>query len=145
MKITEKDPGRHNHIEYPMELGGQKFEPINIEKEKDIMLNVAKLNAQQEYARIMESAAVLKKQADALVRRVELTELIHRAKFNFKPIPGKRYWLYLNRGSKFIPSHYALGPLGPHDWDCSAPPEYDYIAYVACLADQTWQEVDSKE
>ena len=48
IKITDQDPGRHNHIAYPMEIGGQKFEPVKIEKEKDRMLSVAQLSAQQE-------------------------------------------------------------------------------------------------
>ena len=30
IKITDQDPARHNHIEYPMEIGGQKFEVVNI-------------------------------------------------------------------------------------------------------------------
>jgi hypothetical protein len=141
IKITDQDPARHNHIEYPMEIGGQKFEPIKIEQEKDLMLSVAKINAQQEYDRIMESAAVLKKQAEDLMKRVKLTELIHEAKFSFKPVPGKNYWLFKYHGSKFTPEHYGLTPMGPEDWSTGSPEGYEYIAQVHCLGDQTWQEV----
>ena len=140
IKITDEDPSRHNHIAYPMEIGGQFFAPINIEKEKDLMLNLARMNATQEYERIMESARVLKKQADALMRRVELTNLIHSAKFGFKPVPGKNYWLFKHTGTKFTAPHIGLAIMGPNDWGCR-PEEYEYIAQVTCLGDQTWQEV----
>jgi len=140
IKITDADPDRHNHIEYPMEIGGQFFAPVNIEKEKDLMLNLARLNATQEYERIMESAKVLKKQMDDLMRRVELTNLIHTAKFSFKPVAGKKYWLFKHSGTKFTTSYIGLGPMGPNDWSC-IPDEYEYIAQVLCSGDQTWQEV----
>ena len=139
IKITDQDPDRHNHIEYPMEIGGQKFEPVKIEKEKDRMLSVAQLSAQQEYDRIMESVAVLQQQAQALQRRMQLTEMVHAAKFSFVPIPGKQYWL----AEDIKKSHVILTPMGPNDWSCSAPDEYNYVAQVRCLGDQTWQEIIS--
>jgi hypothetical protein len=140
IKITDQDPARHNHIEYPMEIGGQKFEPVKIEQEKDRMLAVAQLSAQQEYGRIMESVAVLQRQAQALQRRMKLTQLVHEAKFGFVPIPGKSYWLFRHTGTKFTEPHIGLSPLGPDDWS-STPEEYEYIAQVKCLGDQTWQEI----
>ena len=142
IKITDADPSRHNHIQYPMEIGGQKFEPVKIEQEKDLMLSVANMNAKQEYKRIMESAEVLRKQANQLMRRLELTNLIHSAKFGFKPIPGRNYWLYKNHGNKFVPEHHGLSPMGPDDWGSGPPKEYEYIAQVTCLGDQTWVEVE---
>jgi hypothetical protein len=143
IKITDDDPARHNHIQYPMEIGGQKFEPVKIEQEKDLMLSVANLNAQQEYKGILQSAEVLKKQADNLMRRLELTNFIHAAKFNFKPIAGKSYWLYKRLPSKFVSEHYGLSPLGPEDWRSGAPEDYEYIAHVTFLGDQTWIEVEA--
>ena len=144
IKITDQDPDRHNHIAYPMEIGGQFFAPINIEKEKDLMLSLARMNATQEYERIMESARVLKKQADELMRRVELTDLIHSAKFGFKPVAGKKYWLYKHLGTKFTSPYIGLSPMGPEDWSCT-PTEYEYIAQVLCLGDQTWREIKDEE
>ena len=135
--ITDQDPDRHNHIEYPMEIGGQKFEPVKIEQEKDRMLAVAQLSAQQEYERIMESVAILQRQAQALQRRMKLTEMVHSAKFSFVPIPGKKYWLAEDNKKMQI----ILTPMGPNDWSCSAPEEYKYVAQIRCLGDQTWQEV----
>ena len=137
IKITDQDPDRHNHIEYPMEIGGQAFAPVKIEKEKDLMLAVAQLSAQQEYDRIMESVSILQRQAQALQRRMHLTEMVHAAKFSFVPIPGKSYWLVEDTKK----SQIILTPMGPNDWSCSAPEEYRYVAQVRCLGDQTWQEI----
>ena len=140
IKITDQDPARHNHIEYPMEIGGQKFEVVDITEEKDKMLSIATMQAQQEYDRIMELVVVLKKQADDIKRRMNTTRLIHSAKFAFKVVPGKKYWLIEETrfvGDKII----ILSSLGPDDWSCGAPVSYRYITEVLCLGDFTWQEV----
>ncbi len=52
-----------NVSEYPTEAGGPKFDMIPVTKQKDIMINHARMYAQQEYDRIMELVAVLEKQA----------------------------------------------------------------------------------
>ena len=52
-----------NVTPYPTEVGGPKFDLIPVEKQKDIMVNVARMHAQQEYDRIMTLVAVLQQQA----------------------------------------------------------------------------------
>ena len=39
---------------YPTEVGGPAFDLIPVEKQKDQMVNVARMHAKQEYSRIME-------------------------------------------------------------------------------------------
>ena len=65
---------------YATEAGGPKFDLIPVEKQKDIMVNVARMHAQQEYDRIMELVAVLQKQAGELKRRLDITDMVHAAK-----------------------------------------------------------------
>jgi hypothetical protein len=48
---------------YATEAGGPKFDLIPVEKQKDIMVNVARMYAQQEYNRITELVNVLQRQA----------------------------------------------------------------------------------
>ena len=48
-----------NVTPYPTEAGGPKFELVPVTQQKDIMINNARLFAQQEYDRIMELVAVL--------------------------------------------------------------------------------------
>ena len=137
IKITEQDPGRHNHIAYPMEIGAQKFEPIPVEKQKDIMVNVARMHGQQEYDRIMELVAVLQKQASDLKRRLDVTDWVHSAKYSFQVYHGQSYWLVFDTKDKKT----LLVHLGPKDWSSSPPNEYEYLAKVKWLGDYTWVEV----
>jgi hypothetical protein len=64
-----------NVTPYATESGGPKFDLIPVEKQKDIMINHARMYAQQEYDRIMELVSVLEKQAQAIKRRLDVTML----------------------------------------------------------------------
>jgi len=82
-----------NVTPYPTEVGGPAFDLIPVEKQKDIMVNVARMHGQQEYNRIMELVAVLQKQAASIKRRLEVTDLVHAAKYQFQTYHGQIYWL----------------------------------------------------
>jgi hypothetical protein len=138
MKITDEDPMRHHSLAYPMDVGAPKFELVPVTQQKDVMLNVARMHAQQEYDRIMEMVAVLQKQADSVKRRLEVTDWVHAAKYEFQVHNGETYWLAhdLNKGGTLLTRH------GPDDWTCGAPKNYDYICAVKWLGDYTWIEVE---
>jgi hypothetical protein len=61
-----------NVTPYPTEVGAPAFDLIPIEKQKDIMVNVARMHGQQEYDRIMALVAVLQQQAESVRRRLKL-------------------------------------------------------------------------
>ena len=123
---------------YPTEAGGPKFDLIPIEKQKDIMVNVARMHARQEYSRIMELVAVLQRQADEVRKRVDITDLVHAAKYTFQIYHGQCYWLARdNRRGGTI-----LVQTGPHEWTTDPPEYYEYICRVKWLGDYTWIEVD---
>lgn len=129
-----------NVTPYPTEAGGVKFELVPVEKQKDIMLNVARLHAQQEYDRIMDLVAVLQKQANQIKRRLEITDAVHAAKYQFQVAHGQIYWLaYDTRHNCTI-----LVIHGPGEWATGAPENYDYIARVKYLGDYSWQEIDEQ-
>jgi hypothetical protein len=77
-----------NVSEYPTEAGGPKFNLIPVTKQKDIMINHARMYAQQEYDRIMELVKVLEKQAGQIKRRLEVTDAVHGAEYNFQIVLG---------------------------------------------------------
>lgn len=126
-----------NTTPYPTEIGGQKFDLVDIEGEKDSMLNVARLQAQQEYNRIMEVVSVLQKQANDILQRLQLTDMIHSAKYNFQPRPGQTYWLLRDTRK----NETRLSMMGPDDWSVGVPDHYEYVCRVAMLGDSTWIEV----
>lgn len=129
-----------NVTEYPTEAGGPKFDLIPVEKQKDVMVNVARMYAQQEYDRIMQLVSVLQKQAAAIQRRLEITDAIHKAEYKFQIYHGMIYWL-VNDTEKQITR---LVTLGPSDWSTAAPDAYQYICRVKWLGDHTWVELDEE-
>ena len=126
-----------NVSEYPTEAGSVKFELVPVSKHKDIMLNNARHFAQQEYNRIMELVVVLQKQADGIKRRLEITDAVHAAEYQFQLAVGSSYWLVWDS----IKQKTLLAMTGPTNWSSSAPIDYEYIAQVRWLGDHTWEEV----
>lgn len=129
-----------NVTPYPTEVGGPAFDLIPIEKQKDIMVNVARMHGQQEYNRIMELVAVLQKQAASIKRRLEITDLVHKSKYNFQTYHGQIYWLCYDISKQYS----RLTHNGPDDWSTGAPESWDYICRVKWLGDYTWIEVDAE-
>jgi len=129
-----------NVTPYPTEVGGPAFDLIPIEKQKDIMVNVARMHGQQEYNRIMELVTVLQKQAASIKRRLEITDAVHSAKYDFQTYHGQVYWLCYDSGKNFT----RLVHTGPDDWSSGPPADYNYICRVKWLGDYTWIEVDDE-
>jgi hypothetical protein len=129
-----------NVTPYPTEVGGPAFDLIPVEKQKDIMVNVARMHGQQEYNRIMELVAVLQKQAASIKRRLEITDWVHAAKYQFQIAHGQCYWLAFDtrKGGTLLTMH------GPDDWSTGVPDNYDYICRVKWLGDYTWIEVNEE-
>jgi len=127
-----------NVSEYPTEAGGVKFDLVPVTKQKDIMINHARIYAQQEYDRIMELVAVLEAQAQAIKRRLEITDSVHAAVYQFQPVMGNVYWLAWDRRKQ----HILLTQHGPDDWSSSAPEDYEYKAQVKYMGDHTWMEIN---
>jgi hypothetical protein len=127
-----------NITPYPTEAGGPKFDLIPVEKQKDIMVNVARLHAQQEYERITQLVEVLQKQAASLKRRLEITDAVHAAKYDFQTYHNQYYWLVYDQKI----TQTRLVHTGPNDWATGAPDSYEYICRVQWMGDYTWIEVD---
>ena len=126
-----------NVTPYPTEAGGPKFEPIPVTKQKDLMVNAARMHAQQEYDRIMELVKVLQRQADDIRLRLEITDQVHAAKYQFQVYHGQYYWLALDTNK----NETILCHMGPDDWSTAPPANYQYIVQIQWLGDYTWTEV----
>lgn len=129
-----------NVSEYPTEAGSVKFDLVPVQSQKDLMLNTARIYAQQEYDRIMSLVKVLEDQALAIKRRLEVTDWVYAAEYRFEVRVGHEYWLvHDTRQGKNI-----LTPMSPDSWSTAAPDHYEYIAHVKYLGDHTWCEVDGQ-
>ena len=129
-----------NVTPYATSTLGPKFDLVPVESQKDLMINHARMYAQQEYNRIMELVSVLQKQADDIRRRLDVTDAVHAAVYQFSPVMGNVYWLAWDRRKE----HTILTPHGPNDWASSAPEDYEYQAQVRYMGDHTWLEVNIK-
>ena len=127
-----------NSSEYPVDVGGPNFELVPVTKQKDLMLNAARMYAQQEYDRIMEMVEVLQKQAENLKRRMMVTDAIYEAEYSFKIYPGQEYCLLFDMKTNCT----RLSLMGPNQWSAGQPEHYEYICKVKWLGDNTWIEVE---
>ena len=129
-----------NVTPYATEAGSVKFDLIPVEKQKDLMINHARMYAQQEYDRIMELVAVLEKQAQQIKRRLEITDNVHAAEYQFSPVMGNAYWLvWEKRRQKTLLVH-----TGPKEWSTGIPEDYEYMTHVKYMGDHTWLEIDDE-
>jgi hypothetical protein len=129
-----------NITPYPTDVGGPAFDLIPVEKQKDVMVNIARMHGQQEYNRIMELVGVLQKQAANIKRRLEITDAVHAAKYQFQVSHGQIYWLAMDTRNKCT----ILTLHGPNEWSTGKPENYDYLARVKYMGDYSWQEIDEK-
>ena len=126
---------------YPTEAGGPKFDLIPVEKQKDLMVNHARMYAQQEYDRIIELVSVLEKQAQQIKRRLDITDMVHAAEYQFQVVMGNFYWLVLDhRRNKMLLVH-----TGPNNWSSGPPVDYEYISKVKYMGDHTWLEIQEND
>lgn len=127
-----------NVTPYPTEAGGPKFDLVPVTKQKDIMINHARMYAQQEYDRIMELVAVLEKQAKSIKRRLDITDAVHAAEYQFQVVMGQCYWLACDkRKQKMLLVHH-----GPDGWSSGPPEDYEYQTQVKYMGDHTWMEIE---
>ena len=127
-----------NVTPYPTDVGAPRFDLVPVSKQKDIMINHARMYAQQEYNRIMELVAVLQKQAAGIKRRLDVTDMVHSAEYQFQIVMGQCYWLVWDKRKEKT----LLVSLGPTDWSTGTPDDYVYQIRVKYMGDHTWLEVD---
>ena len=127
-----------NVTPYATSTLGPKFDLVPVTQQKDLMINHARIYAQQEYDRIMELVAVLEGQAQAIKRRLEITDSVHAAVYQFQPVMGNTYWIVWDKRKE----HTLLTQHGPNDWSSSAPEDYEYKAQVKYMGDHTWMEIN---
>jgi hypothetical protein len=134
---TVVDFFNRNITPYATSTLGPKFDLVPIEKQKDLMINHARMYAQQEYDRIMELVTVLQKQADDIKRRLDVADAVHAAEYQFQVVMGNLYWLVWDvRKQKTL-----LVMTGPDDWNTGAPDSYEYLMQVKYMGDHTWMEI----
>ena len=137
MDLTKEDADKRNSLPYPMELGSPAFAPIDVKKESDIRYNAGKLHAKQEYDRIMEQVEVLRRQAESLERRMQISDMMHTINITFKPVHGKIYYVYLDT----LKNVHWLSLNHPTSWSALAM-HHKFVVAVQLMGDSNWQKVE---
>ena len=126
-----------NVTPYATSTLGPKFDLVPVESQKDLMVNAARMHAQQEYDRIMELVSVLQRQADDIRCRLDITDMVRAAKYDFQTYHGQTYWLVQDTRHNCT----RLVHTGPTEWSTGVPKGYEYVCQVQWLGDYTWQEI----
>ena len=113
---------------YPTNVGAPAFTLNNIVEFKETRSS----NALHDLNTRLEE---IKKQYDALVELAQDTEMIYRSKYNFLPIVGKTYHLYIGYDDK-----PTLSIIGPNDWSTSR--SEDYLGSFLFTTENTWERVE---
>ena len=71
----------------------------------------------------------IKDEYDKLLKKLEWNELIFNSQFSFKPIIGKKYYLYKNS------THYFLSIIHPKEW------KQEYIGTFKLNSNQIWDKI----
>jgi hypothetical protein len=85
----------------------------------------------------MELVSVLQRQADEIKHRLEVTDAVHKAEYQFSPVMGNCYWIVWDKQKQKT----LLVVMGPDDWSTGAPESYEYITQVKYMGDHTWMEI----
>jgi|LakMenEpi03Aug12_release.lakeMendotaPanAssembly.Ray.scaffolds.fasta_scaffold253050_4 hypothetical protein len=136
MQITEFDPYKKASALYALDRGAPKFDLIEVKDKKDQQYNLAIKQAQHEFDNLKQIADVIQQQALQIKERIELTQKIYSAEYNFELVPDNVYWLAQNTEKNIL----ILCLLGPEDWSAGAPSNYNYIQKVKYLANGLWEK-----
>lgn len=112
---------------YPTNVGAPAFKLNNIVEFKETRSS----NALHHLNTRLEE---IKKQYDALVDLAQDTEMIYRSKYNFIPIVGKTYHLYIGFDGEPM-----LTIVGPNGWSTSR--DDDYLGSFLFTTENTWERL----
>lgn len=137
MELTEYDPFKKASVPYALDRGSQSFSLVEVKDKKDQQFNLAIKQAQQEFENLKQIADVINQQALQIKNRLEVTEMIHQAEYNFEPVPDEIYWVAKDLKKDI----FILCVLGPDEWAISPPEHYSYISKVRFLPNGLWERL----
>jgi hypothetical protein len=87
----------------------------------------------------MELVEVLQQQAAEIKNRLDLTDMVHAAKYDYQLVHGNTYWIAYDHKKQ----HTILLGTGPTEWSSGSCPNknWEYLKAVKWLGDHTWIEV----
>ncbi len=133
-KVTETP---HN-LPYAHTVGGAVIKPIDKGRMKGLAITAMYEQTDMQLDQIKKQIELLAVQAQAIQKRVEISERIYQCQMNFKPLINHIYHLYQRDNGEEI-----LSMVAPEEWGRSN--KLTFVATVKLLADHTWEILESKE
>ncbi len=128
-KITET-PGT---LPYAHTVGSAVIRPLDKGKIKGLAMSAMYEQSDKSLDQIRRQVELLMTQAQDIHKRVEVSEKIYKADYNFKPIINQLYHLYEKEDNSWI-----LSMIGPDEWGKKSCP-YLFIQSVKLMSDHTWE------
>lgn len=125
-------------LPYAHHAGSALVKPIDKGRTKGLAVEAMRQQTDIQLAQIQRQMALLAEQAQAILRRVEVSERIYGAEMNFKPIINHTYHLYEKTNGRPV-----LSLIGPNEWGKRGIPYAAFDATVRLMADHTWEVIDS--
>ncbi len=127
-KVAE-NPGL---LPYAHTIGSAVIRPEDTGKIKGRAVTAMRQQTQRQMDQLYQQMQTLVDQANALKRRVEVSERIYQTQLGFDPIIGNTYYLY-----ERLDGTDMLSMIGPAEWGRSRPFKR-FVAQAILLADHTW-------
>ncbi len=129
-KITE-NPGL---LPYAHTVGGSVIKPIDEGRVKGNALAAMEQQTDMQMAQLYKQMELLAKQAEAIKKRVEVSQMIYQAKMSFEPKISHEYFLYQKEDESWV-----VSMVSPVQWGKKGIPFQAFIAKVRLLSDHTWE------
>lgn len=127
-KITENP----HTLPYAHTVGGVVIKPIDKGRIKGRSLTAMYEQTEIQLNQIRKQIELLAEQANAIKKRVEISEIIYQAEINFQPIVGHTYHLYEKNDGNHV-----LSLISPEEWGKNIP--FEFKNSVRLLGDKTWE------
>lgn len=126
-------------LPYAHTVGGAVIKPVDKGKVKGLAVSAMWEQTEMQMDQIRQQIELLARQAQAIQRRVEISEKIYQCDMGFDPLIGRDYYLYERKNGT-----WALSMVGPNEWGRSRP-FAAFLAHVKLLSDHTWEIVSEGE
>ncbi len=128
-KITENP----HTLPYAHTVGSAVVRPLDKGKIKGLAMSAMYEQSDKSLDQIRNQVELLMEQAKDIHRRVEVSEKIYKADYNFKPNISQKYHLYEKEDNTWI-----LSMIGPEEWG-KKPCPYLFVQSVKLMSDHTWE------
>lgn len=134
-KVAE-NPGL---LPYAHTVGGAQIKPVDRGKVKGRAMMAMQEQTEMQMDQIKQQIELLAEQAQAIQKRVEISQRIYEAAVGFEPLISHIYHLYQKKDGSWL-----LSMVSPAEWGRSHPFE-SFVGTVKLLADHTWELQDEDQ